>query len=229
MALVDSVLVKIRDIFPGSSSRWDDTFTKKLIHLADCSIRSKIGSLFAYTDISLLADATYYALPTATVQVLGLLYSEDGTNFDDGVLRSTTYDRLDLVDPTWKDTRGERPSHYWLLSTPGVPGYSKFGIYPSLSGPSVEKVRVHFVACLPDNNATFLAQAEPQSAEWVEDAVYVPFVAAMMLGGYEQKMALHYWQTYTGNLAKAKTHYDSMRQEYIDSLGDWPGEQGWYL
>jgi len=211
--LVDSVIAKVRSTAPGTGTRWPDSALQKLVHAADCSISEAAEKAWSTHDISLLADAFYYALPEDVIAVKSVTYSSDGTNFDDGVLLPMTYDKLDGLSLTWMDDRGTQPHHYWLLSCPGVIGYSKIGVYRAMSTVTSEQIRVTYLACTPDNNATFEALATPD-AEWIEDDIYVPYVLAHMAAPVEPKLAKMYMDRFWKNLPEARIYWQARQSEY---------------
>lgn len=186
--LQNSVIAKIRNLAPNGANRWTDSFIRSMVHFADMMLCEQAEINWARSDISLTASATYFAVPVSAIWVGAVLYSEDGTTYNDGVLWPVTINELDQTNPTWKDTIGTKPTHYFLLSTPGTSG-SRIGIYPKMSAATSQKIRIVCLACRPDNNLLMFATSVPEN---IEDIYYVPMVMAMLYGGFDTNTANHY-------------------------------------
>lgn len=217
MGLVSNVIAKVRLEYPDSASRWSDTFLQKLVHAADCAIREEAEIDWSQTDITLLDGAIYYALPEAAIYVDKVLMGLDGSTFDDGYLETTYYDRLDSLSPTWQDDGGTQPRHYWLLSTPGVPGFSKIGVYPKINSVTSEKIRVIYLACKPNNDAAFGTVASDPN-EWIEDMAYVPYVLCHLYAELDPKLSQEYWAMFRSSLPKIRARVQRRQIEWPDAM-----------
>ena len=217
MGLVSEVIAKVRLLEPGTSGRWDDALLGLFVHAADCAIKENGETLWASQDITLRDEALYYILDKDVVAVRSVEFSLDGTNFDDGVLKPTSYRKLDALCRAWKDDRGTQPEHYLLLGAPGVESYSRIMIWRPIETVDGEKIRVNYIACQPDNDSTFTASTAP---DWVQDAVYVPYVMALIMGEHDQDMAMKYWQKYLYNIALVRSRYGDA---YGEGLGGFRG------
>lgn len=184
-----SVIAKIRNLAPSAANRWTDTFIRSMAHVADLILCEQAEVNWSTHNIALSADAIYFALPSNAIWVSAVLYSEDGTTFNDGVLWPVTINELDQTDPTWPDTSGTRPTHYFILSTPGGEG-ARIAIYPHMSTVTTEKIRLVYLACRPVNNLTMAALTVPEK---IEDIYYVPMTLALMYGAFDTDMAQHYY------------------------------------
>jgi len=211
VGVVSDVTTKIRGLVPDSTTRWSDNHIQRLIHLADCSISDECETTWGSADISLIDDGHYYPLPSDVIQVTSVEMSLDGTNFDDGFLRPTTYERLDGFNENWIDDRGTQPRHFLLLGTPGVPTVSSIMVYRPLSSVSGEAIRVNYLRSYPNNNAAFEAKTVP---DWVEDQVYMPYVMSLLYAPSDVKMALKYWREYLDNIPDVRSKF---RSKYGDS------------
>lgn len=207
--LVGSVTAKIRNLMPNATYRWTDSFIRSMIHVADLILCEQAGVMWSHKDITLTASATYFAVPTDVVWVGAVSYSTDGTTFNDGVLWPTTFNELDQLDPDWADTTGTKPTHYFLLSTPGTDG-ARIAIYPKMTSVTAHKIRLHGLLCLPDNNLSFAALTRPEK---IEDIYYVPMVLALLYGSFDPDLAKHYWGRAMGAIPVVRSEYNDHRDD----------------
>lgn len=208
MGVVSSVTSKVHKRAPQTAGGRTDSLVRSYIHMADCAVREQGGTLWGSQDIDLRADAFYYILNTEAVAVHSVEYLQDGSTVD-GILKPTTFDRLDRLTRSWKDSRGSRPEHYLLLGTPGVESHARIMIWRPLSTVTTEKIRINYTKCLADDDSTFATMTVP---EWVEDAVYVPFVLSLCWAQASPARAMRYWQDYLRGM-------DEVKAEYSDSYG----------
>lgn len=203
--LVASVTAKVRNTLPNAGSRWTDSFIRSMIHVADLILREQAEIDWGTTDITLTQDGIYFALPTGCIWVGAVVYSNDGTNFDDGVLWPVTINELDVLDPTWPDTSGTKPTHYFMLSTPGMDS-TRIAIYPKMSAVTGEKIRVSYLRAYVDNSLAIDSLTVPN---FLEDSFYVPMVLSLLNGSLNPDAALHYWEKAQGGLAVIRARYGS--------------------
>ena len=141
MTLISKVTERVRTYYRYGSARYDDTHVQKMVHAADCAIREHAEFTYATEDITLQAGTIYYALPSDVIKVCSVLYSSDGTTFDDGVLKPFVLSDLDATYRLWTTNTGGTPEHYSVLGTPGIDSCYLMAWMP-MSSTSGEKVRV---------------------------------------------------------------------------------------
>ena len=216
MGLVYSeVLAKVRNLAPDTSARWSDAYIRKLIHLADMAIKEEGETQWASQEIDLQDGASYYTLNDTGVSIRSVEFASDGSNYD-RYLHPTTLWRLDKLSLTWADDTSTEPEYYCVFSTPGEPN-AKIMIYRYIASTSGEKIRVNYVACVPDNDVSMVAVTAP---EWVQDAVYVPYVMSLLYSPADINVALNYWLAYQAGIGRVKERY---RMPYAE---DWQWQTG---
>ena len=222
MSMVTDVIAKIRTYFPSGGERYSDSFITALTHAADCVIKEECESLWSDGEITLYPGVLYYDIPENAIAVRNVRFSKDGTTFNDGVLSGTSYDDLDRFDMRWKERRGVEPSHYMLVSAPGVPqdtgpsenGYSKILIWRPLSTTVSQKIKFEYLKYYEGQTLEFVVQSE--RAE-VVDLVYVPYVMAAIYASVNIQMFVEWWRKYREGIPRARAIYMS---KYAEGSGN---------
>jgi hypothetical protein len=190
-AIVSEVTAKIRNLVPGSSSRWSDAALTVLIHQAEMIVGEQCESDWTTTDITLVAGALYYPLPSSMVGIGAVVLGINGTDFIDDVLFPCTIADLDLADREWRDTGGTYPTHYALLGAPGGDS-SRILLWPKMATVTTEKVRITHLFSYTAVNLSLTSRSMPSD---IQDAVYVPLVLGMMYATIDQQRANLYFRS----------------------------------
>lgn len=205
--LQGSVTSKVRGLAPNATNRWTDAFILSMIYVADLILCEQAEVNWATKDIALTNDANYFSIPKDAVWIGAVLFSEDGTTFNDGVLWPTTMNELDQCDEKWKDTGGTKPTHYLLLSTPGTPG-GAIVIYPHMNTVTSQAIRIVYLACRSSSEMSSIVYPEK-----IEDIYYVPMTLSLMYGGFDSKMAIHYYIRAMNGIKIAKSLYGNRKDD----------------
>jgi len=177
MTLVSTVTERVRTYYPYGSTRYTDPEIQEMVHAADCAIREKTECTHGTVDIPLQANTLWYSLSSDVVRVRSVLYSTDGTTFDDGVLKACSLRDLDSTYRLWTSNRGGTPEHFSVLGTPGVSSCYLL-VWMPLTAVSDQTVRVEYSKCYPTNNSAFTALDDIDDK--MIDACYVPHVLSQM-------------------------------------------------
>ena len=167
----------------------------------------------------------HYNLPTNMVAIDTVLYSTDGTTFDDGELEPSTIHDFHNDHYKWSELRGVEPGYYALLGCPGASG-SKIVVYPALSTVTSNAIRVRYLRCRAEAGTNFLADT---AQGWVEDEVYIPHVMAQLHAQRDKRLFRRYWAEYLINVNKLRGASRSRYGETKDSIGafgDYPASGG---
>ena len=226
MSLVTDVIAGVRTYLPDGAERYSDSFLTSLAHAADCVIKDECETLWDDYSFSLYPGVSYYDVPEDVIAVRNVRFSKDGSTFNDGVLTGTSFNDLDNFDIRWKQRRGVEPSHYMLLSAPGVPtdtgpgetGYSKILIWRPLSAVTTQKIKLEYLAYFTSaDHLSFLVQEE--RAE-VIDAAYVPYIMAAIYANVSVEQYVQWWQKYREGVRKTRSIYLS---KYAEGRGSMRG------
>lgn len=209
--IVSRTIARLRAKYPESADRWSDADLLKVVHLCDMLVREECETRWAEVEITLAANALYYALDTSLIWIGTVQFSLDGTTFKDGVLRQVTLAEMDEADPRWPERTGPEPTLWMPMSMPGVPNYSKIMLWPKMTAVTAEKVRVRGLACYPVANLSLAAALEERA---LIDAIYVPLAAAMLTGTIRPAEA-------TKELQKALRAMPEAYGRYQSKNADW--------
>jgi len=122
VSVASEVISRVRALHPDSEGRFSDTLLSSYANAADSLVRERTGMSVTHTDIALLPNVIYYALPSDAIAIKDVLWSSDGGSFDEGILNPMTFRDLDDRTRFWKSDTGSRPEWYGILGTPGAPG-----------------------------------------------------------------------------------------------------------
>lgn len=185
VALVAATLAKVRRMFPESAGAWSDATVQSAIYMADLLVKERAESTWMTQDLTLVQDGLYYDLPESVIWLGAVTYGRDGSTFKDGALAATTLADMDERIPNWETMKSMKPTHYILLSAPGIVNYSKIILWPAMASRTTEKVRLEYIGCYA-YNLSFVAQTCEQ---WVVDDIYGPLVASMLIASREPDRA----------------------------------------
>ncbi len=204
MSLVSKVTERVRSYYKYGGSRYTDTRLQAMVHAADCAIREYAEPTVATVDIPLLAETLYYPMPSDVVRVRSVLYSSDGVNFVDGVLKPFVVSDLDTTYRLWINNTGVTPEHYGILSTPGTPGCYLVVWMPLLTV-TTQKVRIEYTKCYDENDSTF--EAVDDLDDWILDTCHVPHVLSQIYAMENIDKFKGYWTEYMAGVEKARCHF----------------------
>ena len=122
MSVASEVISRVRALHPDSEGRFSDTLLSSYANAADSLVRERTGMSLTTADVTLLPNVIYYGLPSDAIAIKDVLWSTDGTSFDEGILQPITFRDLDDRTRFWKNDTGSRPEWYGILGTPGAPG-----------------------------------------------------------------------------------------------------------
>lgn len=174
MSVASETIARVRALLPVNESRFSDTLLTQYANAADSLVRERARLTLSEKDITLLPSVVYYGLPSDVIEVKEVLYSSDGTNFDDGVLAAASFRDLDDNARFWKDETADRPYWYGILGTPGTAGCYLYiwrpistaggAIRVVYSGTSTDDMPTRYIddAVLPYVMSLIYAQDDPE-------------------------------------------------------------------
>ena len=177
--LIETTTHLVRAMAPDYELRWTDSMIAQAVYLADMVTCEAADAEWATHDIVLQDGINTYDLPEDAISVHSVRYAYDGTDFDE-ILTPVMVDHLDEFSITWQEDCGS-PTHYWLLSAPGVEDYSKIVFWRTVSTVGSETVRVNYLK-VRDGLTDSTAVDAPQE---VIQRVYVPYVLSLLRAGEE--------------------------------------------
>lgn len=207
--LVNSTIAKIRSMYPESVSAWPDATLQNAVYMADLLVKERAESMWRTGTIPLVANGLYYALPETCIWLGAVSFGRDGSTFKNGTLSPTTLADLDEHIPDWENYQSSKPTHYVLLSAPGIKEYSKIILWPAMSSANGEAVQIEYIGC-HNKDALFWGQASDQ---WVVDDIYAPIVAAFMVSGRDPQRAA---DLFSEGMAACSRLFEQSRAKYGD-------------
>jgi len=193
-AVVAGVKAKLALKLPGqigTNRQWSDTYIETLCLAAAHAAAERIGYQWVTQTINLVNDQHEYALGSTFVDVKTVLYSRDGTTFDDWI-SPVSMQKLDRSWHRWRQDRGT-PGYYVLLSAPGLQDVSTQGIsakimiYPADSSVGSSKIKVSGVG---------IATATSNVPDGVQERVHVPYVMAILRAVQDPGEAKMWYEKY---------------------------------
>lgn len=203
MAIVSSVIAKVRSTVPESSDMWTDSLIVSVVHQADMIVRETCEMTWNTTDITLVANAIYYPLPVDVIGVGAVQFSEDGTDFTKHICWPTTMDDLDSANWFWRKVTGTRPTHYGLVGAPGASA-SRILLWPAIGTADGQVVRVKYLQSYVNNNLSMIAA---QCPEWIIDSVYLPLTLGLLYGTSKPDAAQAHLQRAFDAILDARGNY----------------------
>lgn len=191
-----AVISLVRSMAPDYEYRWTDAVIEQAVYLADLAVCEATEMLWSTHDITLVNGQAVYDLPADITWIKNVQYNRDGINFETVLQPASTQD-FDEMSNRWQDDTGF-PTHFALLSQPGVEGYSKIIIWRWLPTVSGQQIRVNYLRCRSNPVEAVTADAPPA----VIQSVYLPYVLGLLRSGEEPEEAEGYMAQYRIGLAK---------------------------
>lgn len=203
MSVASETISRVRAILPDSESRFSDALLTQYATMADSLVRERTGMTMTYYDISLTPRTIYYGLPSDVIQIKGVLYSGDGTTFDDGTLNPVSFRDLDEVARFWKDETGSRPEYFGVLGTPGTPGCYLFIWRPVVD--TGKAIRVNYLG----------TSSSDMESRYIDLAV-LPYVMSLIYAQDDFRL-FNYW------FGKYQDGVEKISREFSGRLGESTG------
>lgn len=210
--LLQELTSMVRSMAPDYEYRWSEAVIHRAAHMADLAISEQAEALWTHYDINLVAGQATYDMPDDIIWLKNVQYCRDGVNFE-VVLTPVVPQDFDRISPRWPDNTGS-PTHYALLSQPGIAGYSKIILWRKLASISGEMIRLNYLQSRNDMDDIAVLN---MPSHVIQD-VYLPYVLSVMRAADEPQEAEMLMQNYRRGLQKVRSFYGSPGAERMTGL-----------
>jgi len=188
--VLSGVTQKIQDLLPGQigdNLRWSTADLERHIMLADRAVRERTENHWHRQDILLTDGTAEYTLDSEFIEVVSVEFSSDGSTFD-WFLYPAVLSDLDKINVGWRSDGGTRPTHYVVLSAPGLPT-AKIQIYRPIATVGGQKIRV---------GGPGIGLTTTNVPDDVQGKCHVPYVMSILMASQDPNMAADWFGKYLG-------------------------------